>query len=87
MVVGEIRTIDYPGRIQNSRVGRKEVSYHPTSRNAKSQNARRVEPQVLAGGYVEGKLVPGASSLKWSFVKGPVVLVVEGSKWGLEMPF
>jgi hypothetical protein len=28
---------------------------------------------------MEGKLVLGAISLRWSFVKGPVVLVVEGS--------
>jgi hypothetical protein len=38
-----------------------------------------VRPVVTVGGHVEGKLAPGASSLRWSFVKGPVVLVVEGS--------
>jgi hypothetical protein len=36
---------------------------------------------------MEGNCVPGASSLGWSFVKGPVVLVIEGSKWGPEGPF
>jgi hypothetical protein len=34
---------------------------------------------VTVGGHMEGKLAHGASSLRWNFVKGPVVLVVEGS--------